>query len=622
MPKRFSCTFSLYSAALNISKLDSAYDIDPIFHKLSQKFDEGGAKGLLLVNLGVASDGCRIVLDSKENVADDSDEPNLVEEEGSVVEGAGESPREGMIDISNLVRTLESKMPSTPMENIHFVPQLEELRQTYAELEEEGFVEAGKAMRSKSVRYANNAEEDKAAEDEIHREALERSTASGIQQRASSFMMPNTSLMTHNVSMMGPSQNNNDDYQEDDYGGGDDDYDDEDDGAFENFVAMDDHAEKYASDSFRNDLTQDGFVDRTASISTIENSGPTTFLDEICASDALTQGTDFNYFNPELIEKLTSGNQWAGSAHWKKSQSLRPKKIPKKTDVGKAPKKSKQKRKSTKESNKKQLVDLTLDSYDECLKSLLGTKNKGAKKDQCTMTKATKQKCGRDRNLLPFDAGMTAKHFTEFFMRPGASLSLTEGAGTSAAESNKTVGFLGVETDQYGPAEFDDGIDDSYVDGFGFDIADHGGDDDNHTDDYAIQELEGIRKVEKVRVSHATVAKKVDVKRLKKDLWVELEKETTATGTTCDEQGGEMIDDTPNEKVQRESFSSCEKTVSFKETVKKLGATEAQEDVSLPFYFICVLHLANEKGLKLENGEHGLKDFVISKDSSVIAMNH
>jgi len=39
--------------------------------------------------------------------------------------------------------------------------------------------------------------------------------------------------------------------------------------------------------------------------------------------------------------------------------------------------------------------------------------------------------------------------------------------------------------------------------------------------------------------------------------------------------------------------------VSFKDTIHKLGATEAQEDVSLAFYFICVLHLANEKGLKL-----------------------
>ena len=62
---------------------------------------------------------------------------------------------------------------------------------------------------------------------------------------------------------------------------------------------------------------------------------------------------------------------------------------------------------------------------------------------------------------------------------------------------------------------------------------------------------------------------------------------------------------------------STTELVSFKDTIHKLGATEAQEDVSLAFYFICVLHLANEKGLKLENGEHGLNDFVISRDADV-----
>ena len=52
-----------------MSKLDSAFDIDPLFHKMSKTFDEGGAKGLLLVNLGVGSNGCNIVFDSKEEAA-------------------------------------------------------------------------------------------------------------------------------------------------------------------------------------------------------------------------------------------------------------------------------------------------------------------------------------------------------------------------------------------------------------------------------------------------------------------------------------------------------------------------------------------------------------------------
>ena len=55
----------IHSAAnINLNKLDAAFDIDPLFHKMSKSFDEGGAKGLLLVNLGVGERGCNIVFDS------------------------------------------------------------------------------------------------------------------------------------------------------------------------------------------------------------------------------------------------------------------------------------------------------------------------------------------------------------------------------------------------------------------------------------------------------------------------------------------------------------------------------------------------------------------------------
>ncbi|KAF9610382.1 hypothetical protein IFM89_022137 [Coptis chinensis] len=47
--------------ALNVKK----FDVDPLYHQTSAQFDEGGAKGLLLNNLGVYG-GCRVVFDSFE----------------------------------------------------------------------------------------------------------------------------------------------------------------------------------------------------------------------------------------------------------------------------------------------------------------------------------------------------------------------------------------------------------------------------------------------------------------------------------------------------------------------------------------------------------------------------
>jgi condensin complex subunit 2 len=142
--------FTRIPANINMSKLDSAYDIDPLFHKMSKSFDEGGAKGLLLGNLGVSENGCHIVFDSKEDRAthsasakldkitetEEADEFNIDPDEAVVW-------NEKDIDITNLAAKLESMLASyghKTSSSVPFVPQLESLRCDYAELEEEGFV--------------------------------------------------------------------------------------------------------------------------------------------------------------------------------------------------------------------------------------------------------------------------------------------------------------------------------------------------------------------------------------------------------------------------------------------------------------------------------------------------
>ncbi len=155
-----------------MSKLDAAYDIDPIFHKMSQKFDEGGAKGLLLVNLGVASDGCRIVLDSKEDTTETINDENVMQENNSddktvsdiddekMNEPSEQSiahsnsgteylHEEGEIDISELSNKLQELLLCSPLDTIQLVPQLEELRTAYVALEEEGFTDKSKVEKLK-----------------------------------------------------------------------------------------------------------------------------------------------------------------------------------------------------------------------------------------------------------------------------------------------------------------------------------------------------------------------------------------------------------------------------------------------------------------------------------------
>ncbi len=143
---------------------------------MSQKFDEGGAKGLLLVNLSVANDGCRIVLDSKElkdgdDAGDEdeneegSDEVLDANENGEKAIDANESrsndiddkqmPREeGMVDITCLTRKLRDFLSLKPLDSYDIAPQLEDLRKSYDVLEEEGYVDAGKALKPKVSRMS------------------------------------------------------------------------------------------------------------------------------------------------------------------------------------------------------------------------------------------------------------------------------------------------------------------------------------------------------------------------------------------------------------------------------------------------------------------------------------
>mmetsp|Transcript_46350 Transcript_46350/g.154665 ORF Transcript_46350/g.154665 Transcript_46350/m.154665 type:complete len:640 (+) Transcript_46350:256-2175(+) len=57
-------------ASLDLKKLEMSFEVDPLFHRTSAKFDEGGAKGLLLVNLAVRP-GCALSFDSSGTCAAD-----------------------------------------------------------------------------------------------------------------------------------------------------------------------------------------------------------------------------------------------------------------------------------------------------------------------------------------------------------------------------------------------------------------------------------------------------------------------------------------------------------------------------------------------------------------------
>lgn len=610
---------------------------------MSKTFDEGGAKGLLLVNLGVGENGCNIIFDSSH--ANDDCEP---EEHRAAVGDKPPRLQEGMMDVTSLTAKLESLLSeqqcgepgSSSIYALPLVPQLTALRAEHEALESGGFLEHGAALAAtvgpktpggKHRRYHADAVEERQADYSIHKEALERS---GRRNNLSLSMMrllqDDDDSPDNNGGPDKRSATNMDDDDDDDdgyadnFGGGYDDGDDNNnDDGFDTFIAA--VGGRYSDISFSSPggggLMTVAAAATTTTATPLDASTTTatttaSLIDAIASGATVLSGSDYEYFSKA---SRTANNLWAGAAHWKRAATSKKDAVAAgKTKKGAAhttPKKG---------TKKKERVLVPLHTAPD-LSHLFASKAIGSGNSSkrrvlsptTQLSKAMVTKHTNQENLLPQDAGFQGvEQLTKLFLRPNAVVkqqqqqlhtcavaTTTEVLGAVGQVAGKTVGFNLPDWDEgsYGGGDADD-------DGPGFDFG--GGEDHSDDDDeFVVHELEGVRKVEKVRVGYAVVAKKVDVKRLKRDLWNELESKFGSSTTDDDEMKsvGSKTDD-------EEEKNDTEKVVSFQDTVHELELQKSQIDVTLPFYFICILHLANEKCLRLES--EGLNDFTIHQGSA------
>ncbi|KAG2308857.1 hypothetical protein Bca52824_028605 [Brassica carinata] len=95
--------------SLNVKKFEVAFAVDPLYHQTSAQFDEGGAKGLLLNNLGVYG-GCQVLFDSQEIP-------------GKLVSSANQHDKSETIDLSFAKECVE-KMVLNMRQKEEIVPSL------------------------------------------------------------------------------------------------------------------------------------------------------------------------------------------------------------------------------------------------------------------------------------------------------------------------------------------------------------------------------------------------------------------------------------------------------------------------------------------------------------------
>lgn len=153
---------------------------------------------------------------------------------------------------------------------------------------------------------------------------------------------------------------------------------------------------------------------------------------------------------------------------------------------------------------------------------------------------------------------------------------------------------------------------------------------------------QGARRARPDYVNYARVAKKVDVRRLKNEMWRGMgERLIAATDFSSASQPGAVSSEPPAEPESEADptpptptpeQSSPEKPIENKDdgrlrftkimnNLKAVYPAETLRDISTSFGFICLLHLANEQGLVLESdmqkvasGAATLEEIFVSRD--------
>ncbi|KAL9098243.1 MAG: hypothetical protein Q9187_009695 [Circinaria calcarea] len=114
------------------------------------------------------------------------------------------------------------------------------------------------------------------------------------------------------------------------------------------------------------------------------------------------------------------------------------------------------------------------------------------------------------------------------------------------------------------------------------------------------------RRLRPEYVQYARVAKKVDVRRLKEEMWRGLGFEKAPPISS-------LSTPPPEPEPQSEPEPEPLKFTTLISNLQAVYPRQTMNDISTSYCFICLLHLANEKGLKIEDEER-LEELRIRRD--------
>ncbi|KAI0820368.1 barren [Trametes gibbosa] len=562
-------TLAKSAAQLRSKKLDLEFSVDPLFRKTCADFDEGGAQGLLMnhLSLTITPDGSlRVVFDASDSVAKGEEEEQPLEE-----------PHDD-VDLSYLRE--------------HFIPDIEAIdeRDISETLEDFAFGKDNFSADDTFFRHGTHALD--------HGDDDDDDGIGGFNDDPQHFGNPmDVDAGSGSVALV-----------EDFFVGGDAVPDDFAADFVPEYGAGDDNASTGGSDDAAAEPRPGG-----AFVPFDPRKAPNERDLAMAMTDADADGgVMMDYFDSNFLKN------WAGPEHW------RLRKVVRRPDAAEAAKDRPKREK--KEAFKIDFLSAADEDVKARSKKLFAPVTRGAGINlpgPSTSKTAASRKGGRGKKAkerekekrsdqtLPDDMHFSSKQLVTLFLKPKFSLKMRgyqmrpdgrvdgeidEAFWAQAAANQVAGGGDGGDDTLDGGAVpfatqfFNDDFDD---DGPGFDDGfDAGAPVEAGEQDLLAATQGQTRRVKVETVNYAKRAKRVDVRKLKDNIWKGLDIVTSHAEDR--EDAMETDDRPPTDPSEAREFTSV--ITDLRKTYPK----EKMEEISTSFCFICLLHLANERGLKLE----------------------
>ncbi|KAH8832311.1 barren [Flagelloscypha sp. PMI_526] len=570
-------------------KLDLEFAVDPLFKKTCADFDEGGAGGLLMnhLSLGIGTDGSmRVVFDAGDTMValDDEEEQNKMDEPESRIDFA--RLREFMPQPDEVTR--RSICPS--LEGFSFSRQMNDPRD-----------------QEPAAFYASDDDDD----DENEPFTTSNMDVDTTGPATEEDFFTGGEAINEDFGYAGPT------WGED---GGDDAGSQQDDGS-----TGGDDASAPPQSGGRPSIGGAGF----------EDFDPRKAPSRKDLLVTMGGGDGNEYFDPGMMRN------WAGPEHWKTRRVIR------KPDDSKPAAKRKTKEK---EVFKIDFLTPQEESHNDLRKKYFAPPDKLS---SLLLPKA-KASSSSDDFLLPDDMHFEPRQLVTLFLKPkftvkmrkhGVSLTDMDASGgevneaywaKDAAEAEKEESDDPFLTQGGGAIPFntqflhDDDDDDNNAFDLGFDDPGPLGGDagfgtglgppvEEAEEDLlaSTQQASQNRRVKPEFVKFSKRAKRVDVRKLKENIWKGLDIVVDKTIKPLPEDEDEEIPPEEEHDESKPDPTPASEARPFASVLNTLGERypkDKMDEISTSFCFICLLHLANEQGLRLgaggvEQGEDGNDNF-------------